>query len=126
MKRWIKENRTQIILCAALAVFFIWILNGSIGWCAGDNEVLETVMKRYTIGGHEILGGTYELTSGKRNTVWKQYRVELADVSGTCTIRVHGISRRHLLMTGPEMRVCSVEVIGAIAEWPEYRVERKQ
>ena len=108
--RWIKQNKAVVALIVLIVLVLAWVIYSNLGWCHSDADVLNTAKARFTIDGERIIAGKYEITSGTNTHVYKQFRVTVENKSEICIIRVHGVSRRHLLMIGPEMRVQSLEI----------------
>ena len=112
MMQWIKRNKKPSILIVLTVLVLAQVVYGNLGWSRSDADVLNATKARFTIDGERIVAGKYEMTAGVGLHVYEQFRVTVENKSEICIIRVHGISRRHLRMIGPEMLVQSMEICG--------------
>lgn len=95
------------MVCAG-AVILALILNQHIGWLNGSEEVLDHVMKHYTVENLQIVSGEYVSSTGE----YKCYRVITED-GDHHYIRVNVVYQKNLLQVGPAVRVKSITKIGS-------------
>lgn len=102
--KW-KQPLTFLLL-TALFLFVCW---RTLGWYCGENEILDFVADRYTIGGQEIVTGEYLLTTSsglRRDTI---FRVVTRD-GKSHRLTVRGYARHDIIQIGPYSRILRVEL----------------
>ncbi len=100
------KNPLIFLLLTAVFLFVCW---RTLGWYCGEEEILEFVAHRYTIGGQAITGGEYLRTKGSGLQRHTDFRVLTRD--GTShRLTVHGYARHDLFRIGPYSRILWVEL----------------